>query len=180
MSDIKEYPENELYSLWRTSTGPERDQALIKLVKSLEKHAYSVCWQKIPDHKNEIPWVVGEAVWRAVASAPDFRGDAKFGTWFHRIALNECNRLLKVRRRAKDEVSIEELTLNDKLPVASDPSASILADELLADLTEDDKLLIELEQDGVSSEEIGKILGIEPGTARIRWFRLKARLRDLL
>src|SRR5258708_15555663 len=53
---------------------------------------------------------VAQEVWIQIFRAlPGYRGDAQFGTWAHRIAVNRTlNALRKVRRIARVELDIEE------------------------------------------------------------------------
>src|ERR1041384_6437951 len=53
---------------------------------------------------------IAQEVWIQIFRAlPSYRGDAQFGTWAHRIAVNRTlNALRKTRRLAAIEVEIEE------------------------------------------------------------------------
>src|SRR4051812_38360623 len=55
---------------------------------------------------------IAQEVWIQIFRAlPSFRGDAQFGTWAHRIAVNRTlNALRRVRRLAAIEVEVEDDT----------------------------------------------------------------------
>lgn len=175
MQEQKDYAENQAFEKWKLSTGPEKELCLMDLVSELRKHAYSVCWLRVPDHRDEFGGIVNAAVWRAIAKAGDFRGEARFGTWFHRIAVNECNRVLKSKQTHESE-SLE--TITEELGEEKDPEKAILFRELVSGLGEEDQKLIALQLGGYSAEEIGVELGISQNAVGTRWSRLKERIRD--
>lgn len=173
-NSTQEYPENAAFAKWRSSEGPEKEQALVELVALMEKHAYSVCWLKIPNHRDEFGGIVNGAVWRAIEGAKGFRGEARFGTWFHRIVLNECNRIFESKQTRETE-GLEGL---EELGTSSDPESRIYAAEVISKLDADDRRLVDLILQGYTEQEIGEKLGIEqPGVCK-RWDKLKERVRD--
>lgn len=116
---------------------------------------------------------MAEAVWRAIKSLEKFKGDAKFGTWFHKIVLNECNRLLKLKARHKTEVPLE----NVYLPRTTGLDSQLEVEKILGSLSGDDQILVQGRLEGLSFDEIGAMLEIEAGTARARWQKIKAGLK---
>src|SRR5919107_1491659 len=74
-----------------------------------------------PDLAADIAQDVWIQIFRALKT---YRGDAQFGTWAHRIAVNRTlNALRKVRRLAKVETDIEE----DSASVEMDSERSFVA-----------------------------------------------------
>src|SRR5262249_58173371 len=61
-----------------------------------------------------------------------FRGEASFGTWLHRIAMNECRDILRSRRRdvALDDVSDEQLAALDEPATPIGRRLGALVDDL--------------------------------------------------
>lgn len=145
------------------------------LVTELRRHAFSVCWQRVPDHRDEFGGIVNASIWRAVSKSGSFRGDARFGTWFHRIVLNECNRVLRGKQDNPEE-SLE--TITEELGTEADPEKTILFRELVEGLGAEDQRLIALRLGGYSEEEIASRLGITGNAVGVRWSRLKERMRD--
>lgn len=121
-----------------------------------------------------------EAWIRAMRALPTFRGDSRFSTWLHRIAVNAA--LQAVRRtgtRTKREAPMPET-------VAVDPGVrdSLLQKRLEAAL---DRLpegmrqvLILHDVEGYTHEEIGEVLGIAAGTSKSQLFKARAKMRALL
>jgi RNA polymerase sigma-70 factor (ECF subfamily) len=173
MSESAVYVENELYSKWKSSSETSRELIMPYLAAALQKHALSVCWQQIPAFPGEHEWVAQESVWRAVKSIEKFKGTAKFGTWFHRIALNECARLLKLKLKNKNEVPLEETHLPHSTGIEAKTDVGII----FSSLSGDDQILMQGKLEGLTFDEIGELLNIPAGTARARWFRLKAGLK---
>jgi RNA polymerase sigma-70 factor (ECF subfamily) len=168
------YPENELFAKWKSSNAVSRELILPSLVSALQKHARSVCWLRIPDHVSEHEWVTQEAVWRAISGLSKFRNEALFGTWFHRIVINECSRLLKLKERAKQEIPLAEAS---QPMLHGKQDSKIQVGGIIASLNEDDRILVKGRLEGFSFLEIGEILDITAGAARARWQKIKAELK---
>ena len=121
-----------------------------------------------------------EAWIRAIRALPTFRGDARFSTWLHRIAVNSALQALRKNdTRAKREAPMPEA-------VAVHPTEG---DVLLGDLLERamDRLpdgmrqvLILHDVEGYTHEEIGELLGVTSGTSKSQLFKARAKMRDLL
>ncbi|MGW8265731.1 MAG: RNA polymerase sigma factor [Longimicrobiales bacterium] len=121
-----------------------------------------------------------EAWIRAVRALPTFRGDSRFSTWLHRIAVNSA---LQALRKA-DTRTRREGPMPEAVPV--DP---VQGDTLLGDLLERamDQLpngmrqvLILHDVEGYTHEEIGEFLGVSAGTSKSQLFKARAKMRELL
>lgn len=102
-----------------------------------------------------------------------FRGDAQFSTWLHRIALNVC-RDAYARRRVHEPLTEELHATHD---------VSQLRQELCDSLTRvpPAQARVVLEHAlGFSFEEIAEATGVPVGTAKCQAHRGRARLRDQL
>ncbi len=125
---------------------------------------------------------VAQEVWIQIFKAlPSWRGDSRFSTWIHRIAINRAlNALRSVRRRQKVESPIDEVELTvehegDRALLA----ASIAeAAEQLAPGARTVFLLHDVE--GLTHEEIAEQLGISAGGSKSQLFKARAKLRRLL
>ena len=131
-----------------------------------------------PDLAADIAQEVWMQIFRALHT---YRGDAQFGTWAHRIAVNRTlNALRKIRRLGKLEVEIEDETAmveddNDRSFVA----ASIeRAAARLPDGARTVFLLHDVE--GYTHEDIAAVLGITVGASKSQLFKARAKLRRLL
>jgi RNA polymerase sigma-70 factor (ECF subfamily) len=121
-----------------------------------------------------------EAWVRALRALPTFRGDAQFSTWLHRIAVNSALHGRRSReRKAGRETDIDEsfaarpgtgdVLLKEKLAKAMDR----LPDGMR-------RVLVLHDVEGYTHEEIGEMLGINPGTCKSQLFKARAKMRALL
>ncbi len=111
-----------------------------------------------------------------------FRGEAQFGTWLHRLVVNTCrDRLARQRVRQTEPLDLEDEPAGEE----SDPSrAALLADarrELaaaLARLSPNQRLAVVLRDVfGLTYEEISRVARMPVGTAKCYVHRARARLR---
>ena len=106
--------------------------------------------------------------WRALAW---LRREEYFETWLTRIAINECMRILRMRRHA--------LELDERLSAPEPPDAG-LRDALMA-LDMQLRLPVVLHYvNGFDIAETARILHLPQGTVKSRLYRARARLRELM
>jgi RNA polymerase sigma-70 factor, ECF subfamily len=118
------------------------------------------------------------SAWRRLA---DFRGDARFSTWLHRIAVNTT---LSDQRRHRPWLTWMRDS-PDVLPdVADVPRCGGLARDLdaaIARLPERARqVFVLVDVEGHSHEETARLLGIRPGTSKAHLFRARELLREML
>jgi RNA polymerase sigma-70 factor (ECF subfamily) len=121
-----------------------------------------------------------EAWIRAIRALPTFRGDARFSTWLHRIAVNAALQAL----RKSETRTRREGPLPNVVPVAPAHNDSLLRRRLEGAL---DKLpegmrqvLILHDVEGYTHEEIGDVLGVTSGTSKSQLFKARAKMREML
>lgn len=121
-----------------------------------------------------------EAWIRAIRALPTFRGDSRFSTWLHRIAVNAA--LQAIRR--SDTRAKREAPMPDAVPVDPRTGDALLQTRLEEAL---DRLpngmrqvLILHDVEGYTHEEIGEVLGVASGTSKSQLFKARARMRSLL
>lgn len=121
-----------------------------------------------------------EAWIRAMRALPTFRGDARFSTWLHRIAVNAA--LQAVRRagtRLKREAPMPETVAVG--PVLRDTLLQKRLEAALDRLPEGMRqVLILHDVEGYTHEEIGEVLGVASGTSKSQLFKARAKMRSLL
>ena len=121
-----------------------------------------------------------EAWIRAIRALPTFRGDARFSTWLHRIAVNaalQASRRVETRRR-------HEGPLPEDVPLPQVVGDVLLEQRLEAALDRLPegmrKVLILHDVEGYTHEEIGEAMGVTAGTSKSQLFKARAKMRDLL
>jgi RNA polymerase sigma-70 factor (ECF subfamily) len=125
---------------------------------------------------------IAQEVWIQIFRAlPSYRGDAQFGTWAHRIAVNRTlNALRKTRRLASIETQVEE----DSAVTEPDTDRSFMAesiDEAATKLSPGARTVFLMHDvEGYTHEEIAAELGITPGGSKSQLFKARTKLRKLL
>jgi RNA polymerase sigma-70 factor (ECF subfamily) len=146
----------------------------------------------------EVEDVTQEAFIKAYRALPAFRGDSAFYTWLYRIGINTAkNYLMAMGRRAptSTEVEAEEaegLEEGEQLRDINTPESVLLSNEIartvnatIERLPEELRTAIQLREiEGMSYEEIAKVMECPIGTVRSRIFRAReaiaGELRPLL
>lgn len=127
---------------------------------------------------DEVTQDVFVRAWQKLGS---FRGEAAFGTWLHRLAINVIlgrRKQLGIRRErfVDGEKAIGRLPENPKgAEAAIDFEAAM---ELLPDGAQQVFVLHDVE--GYKHEEIAEIMGISAGTSKSQLHRARMILRDYL
>ncbi|MGD8321091.1 MAG: sigma-70 family RNA polymerase sigma factor [Gemmatimonadota bacterium] len=121
-----------------------------------------------------------EAWIRAIRALPSFRGDARFSTWLHRIAVNSALQALrKSQTRHKREAPFPS-----DVPVKARGGDVLLQrrlEEALDALPEGmRRVLILHDVEGYTHEDIGDVLGITTGTSKSQLFKARAKMREML
>jgi RNA polymerase sigma-70 factor (ECF subfamily) len=105
---------------------------------------------------------------------PEFRNEAKIGTWIFRIASNICLRQIERQKRyPKDELpkNISEENATD-----IEPKIKFLY-KYISELAETDRIIISLELENVKQEDIANIVGLSNTNVRVRIHRIKEKIR---
>lgn len=116
-----------------------------------------------------------------------FRGESKFSTWLYRVTSNMAISALRKRARRQLDVPLE-VTEWQAIPAPTDPSDEIdrtllreRLDRALLSLPAGYRAVVVLKDVyGFSLAEVGKQLGITEGAAKVRLFRARQRLKDML
>jgi RNA polymerase sigma-70 factor (ECF subfamily) len=138
--------------------------------------------------------VTQEAFIKAYRALPSFRGDSAFYTWLYRIGINTAkNYLVAMGRRAptSTEVEAEEAEGQEGGELLRDintPESLLLTKEIgntvnaaIESLPEELRSAIQLrELEGMSYEEIAKLMDCPIGTVRSRIFRAREAIAERL
>jgi RNA polymerase sigma-70 factor (ECF subfamily) len=160
-------------------------RAFEELVIAYQHRVFGVAARML-GNRAEAEEIAQETFLRAHRALPEFRGEARLGTWLYAIASRLClNRLASPDRR---------LTGADDQALAAAPSgepdaaAALERSELDAALRDaiaalpDERRIVVILRDieGLSYEEIAEALALEPGTVRSRLHRARMDLKAKL
>jgi RNA polymerase sigma-70 factor (ECF subfamily) len=126
---------------------------------------------------------------KAYLALPRFHGKSEFGTWLYRISVNHIKDFLRKKGRAK-EVSLEdvpEISFSDREQAEKAEqereaeSRRALVQTHVRSLPEKYRIILTLRDiQGLSYEEITRILKLSPGTVDSRLHRARRILRTKL
>jgi RNA polymerase sigma-70 factor (ECF subfamily) len=170
----------------------ETDAAIVRRAIEGDERAMRLLWHQHAPHVDavvrrlagdpDLAEDIAQEVWIQIFRAlPSWRGDAKFSTWVHRVAINRAlNALRRVKRLSALETAIEE----DCAFVEQDGDRRMLAatiDAAAARLAPGARMVFLLHDvEGYTHEEIATELGITPGGSKSQLFKARAKLRRLL
>ncbi len=183
----------------------EVDQQLVERAQRGEKRAFELLVVKyqrklerllsrIVRDPSEIEDVAQEAFIKAYRALPNFRGDSAFYTWLYRIGINTAkNYLVAKGRRAptstefdsEEAESFEEATglrdVNTPENLLMSKQVAQTVNDAIDALPQELRTAITLREiDGMSYEEIAKIMECPIGTVRSRIFRAREAVAEKL
>lgn len=135
------------------------------------------------------PTEAEDAVQEAFVSAwrklPEFRGDARFGTWMHRIVTNRCLNVLRSRQpvAALDSVPEPQAPEHQVSPPRAAEGRAAVQDlsRAIEGLSPEQRVCWVLrELDGVPYESIAETVGISQEAVRGRVFRARRYLTEAM
>lgn len=162
------------------------------LVERYQDRIFSVVFNYVPNREDAAD-IVQDSFVKAYTKLQTFDSESAFYTWLYRIAINAAiDYLRKKKSRNVDSLDDEKFTEVGFEPVSrdasTDPERVVLRSEQAAILRRalgalSDKLkavAILHDVEGLSQEEVARVLGIPVGTVKSRVSRARAELRYLL
>ena len=183
----------------------EIDRLLVERAQRGDKQAFGLLVQKyqrklarllsrfIRD-PSEVEDVAQEAFVKAYRALPAFRGDSAFYTWLYRIGINTAkNYLMAMGRRAPTSTTLEAeeaegFDEGEQLRDINTPESVLLSKEIaqtvnatIEKLPEELRSAIQLREiEGMSYEDIAKVMDCPIGTVRSRIFRAREAIAEQL
>jgi RNA polymerase sigma-70 factor (ECF subfamily) len=142
---------------------------------------YAVCLRLSGD-RSDAERLTQDTFVRAWRSLRSFRGESRFTSWLHRMAVNEVlqDRRSKTRRELRVRPASDE-ELARAAQRDGSPGLRIDLERAIAELPEGARqVLVLYEIEGYPQEEIGRMLGIATGTVKAQLHRAKRLLRARL
>jgi RNA polymerase sigma factor RpoE len=163
------------------------------LVRRYQERIYATIYHMTANHEDAND-LAQEAFIKAFHALRSFKGGSSFYTWVYRIAVNKTINFLK-QRKNKAQMSLDDIDLNaehdpDMVALVSEktPRREISLSELqeklngaLQRLSESHRMVVTLHDvQGLSHEEIAKIMDCNIGTVRSRLFYARQQLQAYL
>jgi RNA polymerase sigma factor (sigma-70 family) len=168
-------------------------EAYDELVRRYQQRVYTTVYNMTANHEDAND-LVQDAFIRGYQALASFKGDSSFYTWVYRIAINKTLNFLKSRKN-KTAMSLNDLDLNaendpdlvalisEKTP-RRDAALNELQEKLneaLQKLSEPHRMVVVLHDvQGVSHEDIARLMDCNIGTVRSRLFYARQQLQSLL
>ncbi len=167
------------------------EKAFEELVHKYQQTVLNVVYHNI-GYRADVEDIAQKVFAKLYFSLPRFDNRRPFFPWLYRIAINQCYDELRRMRRRKDrtftELSLEETDAIERLMSQSEVPAEeerselhALLHKLLDQMPEQQKKAVVLRDlDDVPYEKMAEIMGCSEQAARLKVFRARARLRDLM
>jgi len=168
-------------------------EAYDELVKRYQERIYATVYHMTSNHEDAND-LAQEAFIKAFHALKSFKGGSSFYTWVYRIAVNKTINFLK-QRKNRAQMSLDDIDFNaehdpDLVALISEktPRREINLAELqeklntaLQKLSEPHRLVVTLHDvQGMSHEEIAKIMDCNIGTVRSRLFYARQQMQGYL
>jgi RNA polymerase sigma-70 factor (ECF subfamily) len=163
------------------------------LVRRYQERIYATVYHMTSNHEDAND-LAQEAFIKAYQALKSFKGGSSFYTWVYRIAVNKTINFLK-QRKNRSQMSLNDLDfqaehdpdlvalISEKTP-RREASLSELQEKLneaMQKLSEPHRLVVTLHDvQGLSHEEIAKIMDCNIGTVRSRLFYARQQLQGYL
>jgi len=169
-------------------------RAFDELIQRYQERVYATVYHMTSNHEDAND-LTQEAFVKAHKALGSFKGDSSFFTWVYRIAVNKTINFLKQRKNRHHGFSLNDLDFNaehdpdlvalvsEKTPRRDNDLAELQEklNEAMQKLSDVHRLVVTLHDvQGLSHEEIGKIMGCNPGTVRSRLFYARQQLQGSL
>jgi RNA polymerase sigma-70 factor (ECF subfamily) len=167
------------------------------LVTQHERPVYALAYRML-QNQHDAEDVTQQAFLSAIAGLKNFRGEASFATWIHRVATHAALKVIR-KRKGLDTVSLEAATEpNEEYDGIAHPEfiadwkqspeqlvesneTKRLLDEALAQLDEKHRLVFVLRDiEGLSVRETAAELGLSESNVKVRLLRARLQLREQL
>jgi RNA polymerase sigma-70 factor, ECF subfamily len=175
------------------SRARQRDEIAVRAItRRYNRRLYRVA-RSILRNDGEAEDVVQETYVRAFTGIDQFRGEAGFGTWLTRIAMNEALGRLRRQRPTVDwdthgEDRIQAEIIQFPLSASNDPERTMARGEIrdvleqsIDELPDPFRLVfVARVVEGMNVDETAELLGLRPETVKTRLHRARLLLRSTL
>ena len=162
------------------------EQAMFaQLVERYQNYVFTLVL-RFTDSREDAEEISQDIFVKAFRSLADFRGEAKFSTWLYTIVRTSCITFLRKKKQdivsidnEKTAVQLENQESDFRADTVEKKSRHAMVNEAILLLSPDDRQVIALFYKGEQTlEEIGRIMGLEPNTVKVKLHRARTRLKE--
>ncbi|HSR39816.1 MAG TPA: sigma-70 family RNA polymerase sigma factor [Phnomibacter sp.] len=162
-------------------------QLFAVLVERYQNMVFSVAF-RFANNREDAEELAQSAFVKAYQNLANYRGDAKFSTWLYTVVNSICLTFLRKRKLEVHSLDNEKvferadnLDSGMRANQVETKSKVQMVQQAIGMLAPDDAQVLTLFYQGEQSlEEIGKIMGIDPNTAKVKLHRARQRLKTTL
>jgi len=160
-------------------------QAYAGLVDRYQHFVFTMA-MKYTQSREDSEEIAQDVFIKAYRSLADFKGTAKFSTWLYTITYHTSVTWLRKKRVQTTSIDddahfvrLENRESSFRADQVEDKSRHRMVQEAMEMLSADDAQVLSLFYKAEQSlEEIGRILGLEPNTVKVRLHRARQRLKE--
>ena len=158
-----------------------------QLVRRYQQYVFTLVL-RFTDNREDAEEISQDIFVKAYRSLADFRGQSKFSTWLFTIVRTSCITFLRKKKldttsidNERTQTILENRESSFSANVVEQKSRHAMINAAIRLLSPDDSQLITLFYKGEQSlEEIGRIMGYEPNTVKVKLHRARHRLKEKL
>jgi RNA polymerase sigma factor (sigma-70 family) len=155
------------------------------LVRRYQSYVFTLVL-RFTDSREDAEEISQDVFVKAYRSLADFRGDAKFSTWLYTIVRTSCITFLRKKRLVTTSLDNERTSLQVESKesgftanAVEQKSKHAMVNAAIRMLSPDDTQILTLFYKGEQSlEEIGRIMGLDPNTIKVKLHRARNRLKE--
>jgi RNA polymerase sigma factor (sigma-70 family) len=156
-----------------------------QLVQRYQSYVFTLV-HRFTDNREDAEEISQDVFVKAYRSLADFRGEAKFSTWLYTIVRTSCITFLRKKRLDTTSLDNERTTLQlenresgFKANIIEQKSRHAMVNAAIRLLSPDDSQILTLFYKGEQSlEEIGRVMGLDPNTIKVKLHRARNRLKE--
>ena len=181
--ETDEQREMALEAEWVAAAQAGDRQAFERLYRGHRDRVYALCFRLSGANPDLAQDLLQQAFVRAWRKLDRFRGDSRFGTWLHRLAVNVAlsDRRIRMRRLSREQPMDEQAERT--ATGARDVSADLRRDleQAIATLPERARTVLVLyDIEGYRHAEIAAMTGMAEGSSKAQLHRARKLVREAL
>lgn len=156
-----------------------------QLVERYQNYVFTLVLRFV-ESREDAEEVAQDVFVKTYRSLADFRGESKFSTWLFTIARTTCISFLRKRKlntlsldNERTGLQAENQESGFRANLIEQKSRHAMLNEAISMLSPDDSQVLTLFYKGEQTlEEIGRIMGIESNTVKVKLHRARQRLKE--